>query len=266
MDKYLIALDMDGTLLNSKKKICFKTLHYLRKLTKQGHIIVLASGRPSRALLSYYNQLRLTSPLICYNGAYCYSPKDTNFPKKEFEFPKEAIKNLYKELRPYAKNFMCETDTEIWLDIEDLHLAKFFWYEGMKMHYGDISKTLDKDPMTFIVQTPEEIKDKSLITNIIKKYNGIIPLFWTGANYFELHFEKISKGASLKEIANYYNIPVEHTIAFGDSNNDIELFNAVGTSVSMSNSKDNLKTISTMVSEKDNNHNGIYYTLKKLLK
>lgn len=266
MDKYLIALDMDGTLLNSKKKICFRTLHYLRKLTKQGHIIVLASGRPSRALLSYYSQLKLSSPLICYNGAYCYSPKDANFPKKEFEFPKEAIKNLYNELRPFAKNFMCETDTEIWLDIEDLNLAKFFWYEGMEMHYGDISKTLNKDPMTFIVQTPEEVKDRTYIENLVSKYEGIEPMFWTGANYFELHFKKISKGSSLKSIVEYYGISPEKTIAFGDSDNDFELFQFVNTSVAMSNSHSYVKEKATMVSLKDNEHNGIYYTLKKLLK
>lgn len=265
MEKYLIALDMDGTLLNNKKKISFKTLHYLRKLTKQGHIIILASGRPSRALLSYYKQLGLSTPLICYNGAYCYSPIDKNFPTEEFEFPKEIIKKLYEELRPISKNFMCETDTEIWLDKEDLNLARFFWYEGMEMHYGDISTTLTKDPMTFIVQTPSEVKDRKQIEDIVYKYDGVEPMFWTGANYFELHFKKISKGSSLRRIAEYYHVSPTNMIAFGDSDNDFELFQFVKTSVAMKNSRSYVKEKATMVSLKDNNHNGIYHTLKKLL-
>jgi len=267
MDKYLIALDMDGTLLtNNKKKISFKTLYYLRKLTKQGHIIVLASGRPSRGLLSYYKQLGLKSPLICYNGAYCYSPCDKNFPKVANEFPKEIIKELSRDLKPYAINFMCETDTEIWQDVEDPFLAKFFWHDNMEMHHGDITKILTKNPMTFIVQTSKELEDKSVIDNIISKYDGIIPLYWTGASYFELHFKKVSKGASLETIANYYGISPENTFAFGDSDNDIEMFDFVHTSVAMLNSSQRVKEKATMVSLKDNNHNGIYYTLKKLLK
>lgn len=266
MEKYLIALDMDGTLLNSKKKISFRTLHYLRKLTKQGHVIVLASGRPSRALLSYYSQLGLSSPLICYNGAYCYSPKDPNFPKTEFQFPNQTIKSIYKELGPYAKNFMCESDTDIWLEKKDLHLAKFFWYEGMNMHYGEISKILNENPMTFIVQTPEELKDRSIIENILNKYEGLGPRFWTGSNYFELYFKKISKGASLRRIAEYYGISNDKIIAFGDSDNDFELFEYANISVAMKNSISFIKEKASMVSIKDNNHNGIYYTLKKILK
>ena len=57
MDKKLIAFDMDGTLLNSKKKISFLTRQYLKRLSKKGHIIVLASGRPSRSMINYYKQL-----------------------------------------------------------------------------------------------------------------------------------------------------------------------------------------------------------------
>ena len=56
---YLIAFDMDGTLLNEKKNIPSKTRRYLLKLAKKGHKIVLASGRPSRALKQYYEQLKL---------------------------------------------------------------------------------------------------------------------------------------------------------------------------------------------------------------
>ena len=86
MDSYLIAFDMDGTLLNDKKNISFLTRHYLKKLSRQGHKIVLASGRPSRAMNRYYDELGLSTPMICYNGAYLFSPKDKNFKAIEFEY------------------------------------------------------------------------------------------------------------------------------------------------------------------------------------
>ena len=63
----------------------------------------------------------------------------------------------------------------------------------------------------------------------------------------------------------YYKIPVEDLIVFGDAANDVEMFEAAGTAVLMSNAKYDLKDKATMISVKDNNHNGIYYTLKKLL-
>ena len=265
-NKYLIAFDMDGTLLNSKKKISFLTKIYLKKLQKQGHKIVLASGRPSRALVKYYKQLGLTTPMICYNGAYYFSPKDKNFPVHEFEFPKEIVKKIYKEIKPYAKNVMCETDTEIWLDKEDLYLAKFFWYEGMKMHYGELPTILDKNPMTMIVQTPIEMHDTQKIDKIVEKYDGIAARFWTGSPYFELFYKVTSKGNAIKEVAKYYDIDKDHIIVFGDAENDVEMFLEAGTSIAMKNGKQTLKEHATHISLKDNDHNGIYHTLKAFFK
>jgi len=52
----LIAVDMDGTLLNTDKVIAPRTKRLLRKLSARGHLVVLASGRPSRALYRYYDE------------------------------------------------------------------------------------------------------------------------------------------------------------------------------------------------------------------
>ncbi|MCR5332572.1 MAG: Cof-type HAD-IIB family hydrolase [Bacilli bacterium] len=266
MDRYLIAFDMDGTLLTEKKKISFLTLHYLRKLTKKGHLIVLASGRPSRALYSYYNQLKLKTPMICYNGAYTFSPYDKDFPPFEFEFPKEVVQKLYKELHPYIEHVMCEDDTDIWVDKEDLYLDRFFWYKGMNIHKGDISEILTKNPMTMIAQKKEDLKDNSPIDNIVKQYKDIDVRYWTGSPYLELYFKCTSKGASVKKIAEYYNIPKEKIIVFGDAENDVEMFQIAGTSIAMKNGKESLKKHATHVSIKDNENNGIYHTLKKIIK
>ena len=124
MEPYLIAFDMDGTLLNDKKNISFRTKRYLISLSKKGHKIILASGRPSRAMYRYYNELKLDTPMICYNGAYVFSPKDKNFKAIEFEFPKEVVKELYLKVKPYSLNVMCETDKDIWVDRADQYLGE----------------------------------------------------------------------------------------------------------------------------------------------
>ncbi len=263
---YLIAFDMDGTLLNEHKKISFKTKKYLRKLTKKGHKIILASGRPSRALFKYYNDLHLSTPMICYNGAYTFSPNDKDFVTKEFEFPLDITKQLYKELKPYSKNFMCETDKEIWVDKEDQYLAYFFWYENMTIHHGDISKTLNKNPMTMIVQLKNMDIDENIIKNIVNKYENLNVRFWTGSPYFEIFYEGTSKGASISFIASYYHIDKEHIIVFGDAENDVEMFKVAGNAIAMKNGKDLIKEHAKYISLKDNNHNGIYYTLKAFFK
>ena len=262
----VIAFDMDGTLLNIKKKVSLLTRLYLRKLSKQGHIIILASGRPSRALWSYYNQLKLKTPMICYNGAYVFNPHDDKFPKIEFEFPKDIIIETLEKIKSHIKNVMCETDTEIWVDKKDEYLENFFWYNDMEVHYGELKDTLNKNPMTCIVQTPYEYRETHEIENALVKYPQIGARFWTGSPYFELFYKETSKGNALKRICEYYKIPTSRLIVFGDATNDVEMFEVAGTSVLMSNAKHDLKEKTTMVSIKDNDHNGIYHTLKKLLR
>lgn len=261
---YLIAFDMDGTLLNKKKTISFKTKNYLKKLVKQGHKIVLASGRPSRSMLAYYKELGLDTPLVCYNGAHVYSPKDKNFKPLEFEFPKDVIVEIIDKIRPHIENVMCEDETNIWVDKEDKYLDRFFWYENMNVITGELKITLNKNPMTCIVKTPYEYRDAHEIEKVMESYPKLAARFWTGSPYFELYYKETSKGSSIQKIAEYYNIPKERIIAFGDAGNDIEMFEHAGISVAMSNGRDSLKSKANMISIKDNDHNGIYHTLKRI--
>ena len=90
--KYLIAIDLDGTLLNKKSKISLANKLYLRKLERQGHKVILASGRPSRAVKFFRKQIGLHTPIICYNGAFCFHPDDDSFPQIVYNFPNHNCK------------------------------------------------------------------------------------------------------------------------------------------------------------------------------
>lgn len=266
-EKYLIALDMDGTLLNSKKKISFLTRRYLKKLAKQGHKIILASGRPSRSLRPYYNLLNLDTPMICYNGAFVFDPNDDNFKPIIFSFPKEIVKELIKKLEKYTVNTMCENDTTIWIDRIDRYLDKFFWYDGMNIIFGNLDETLQCDPMTMIVQMKKEDEEiKKEILDICSGYEGLSARFWTGSPYFELYYIKTSKGTSILEVANYYHISQKNIIVFGDAENDVEMMDIAGYSVAMINGKKTLKEKASITSRKSNDKNGVYHTLKKIFK
>ena len=89
MDRYLIAIDIDGTLLNKDRVISKATKEYLLKLSNEGHLIVLASGRPIRSLVQFHDELKLDTPLICYNGALVFSLNDKLNTRKNLIIPDE---------------------------------------------------------------------------------------------------------------------------------------------------------------------------------
>lgn len=268
MEKYLIALDMDGTLLNSKKEICPKTKEYLKHLASLGHIVVIASGRPIRAIKRYYDELELTTPLVCYNGADILSPNDPNFKEISFAFPHEVIKQIYNDVgNEYIENVMCETNKELWIIKDDPTLESFFWTDQMEIIKGDITKTLNQDPMTMIMKSYSKEYDQKII-DAIKKHPELHLRFWNGmySLYSEIYFKDISKATGLKHIAKYYQIPYDHIIAIGDASNDVEMFQLAGISIAMKNSDDFTKSHAKIITPFDNDNDGIMYALKEIIK
>uniref|UniRef100_UPI003015FAA4 HAD-IIB family hydrolase n=1 Tax=Oceanobacillus massiliensis TaxID=1465765 RepID=UPI003015FAA4 len=74
--KHLIALDLDGTLLTDKKEISSRTKQTILTAMDEGHIVVIATGRPHRASIDYYKQLGLNTPMVNFNGALIHHPND----------------------------------------------------------------------------------------------------------------------------------------------------------------------------------------------
>lgn len=257
-NQYLIALDLDGTLLNNNKEISPTTKEYLINLKKNNHKIIFASGRPIRALMNYYNELELDTPLICYNGAKVFNPKNDRFIKENNFFDKEMIKKIINDISyKIIESVMCETDDEIWVDKKDEFLFLFFLKDGMNIKCGEINKILDKNPITFIAKYIDTPSNREIIKKEITKYDDIDVRFWDNDSYFEIFYKHINKYNSIKRIAQYYNIPESNIYAFGDADNDIEVITHCPNGVAMLNSSPMLKKLAKKTTKFDNNNDGI---------
>jgi Cof subfamily protein (haloacid dehalogenase superfamily) len=260
---------MDGTLLNKKQKISFLTKKYLQKLQKQGNIIVLASGRPIRELKRYYDELGLTSPMVSLSGNYAYSPYDKDFKTYEFTFDRKIAINIVDELLAIRAidNAFCETNDHIWVYHEDKELVGFFWKldESKDISFGPFDKTLSRNPTAMLLETKKGHKEKE-IEFVISKYKGLHVRFWFDGHYAEPYFEGCSKAKTLQMIATHYHIDKDHIIAFGDQHNDIEMIKWAKIGVAMKNASEELKSHAKYITKYDNNHNGIYFALKSILK
>lgn len=267
-NKYLIALDLDGTLLKDNKKISLKSIFYLRKLVKLGNIVVISSGRPIRAIKSYYKQLKLDSPIIAYNGAEVLSLNNNFSYSFKQLFNKDEIIEIINKLKEndLALSMMSETDKKIWVDKDDDFLFAFFLNKNMEVLHGDFKKILNEDPITFIVKFIDTPENRSKIKQILSNYNDIDVRFWQSSNYFELHYKNISKYNKILEIAKLYNINENNIYAFGDADNDIDTLHRCPNGVAMKNAPETLKQIAKFTTQYDNNHNGVIKFLKNNLK
>lgn len=265
-EKYLIALDMDGTLLNKDHIISLETLNYLKKLNKDGHKIIISSGRPIRNIISFYNELELTTPIICYNGAYIYPGKEINFPEYCFSFPQAKIKSIIQDIGyDHLDNVILETNKDIYLLKDDETLDVFFTKNNMNIHLGPIEKNLNEDTMTMLIKVKDE-KDNHFVQEAVDKHPNIKLRFWSGKwlDISEIYFSFINKGKALQKVCEYFKIEPDHVISFGDASNDIEIIKYAKYGFAMKNAEDDLKKHAKYITEFDNNENGIIMELKKI--
>ncbi len=264
--RFMLVFDCDGTLLQDDQSIGEKTAAYIRQLKDQGHIIVIASGRPPRAILPYYRELGLDTPVIAYNGLLLIDP-DTNETLFERRYHKEIVKEFFDKFPEYMfDNYQSETNTELYFLINDGQYENYFHKEGMNVHYGPFKNDLEEDVFSFVINIKKEFLDrKKEMSDFVNSYDDLGLRYWYPSdNMGELFYYSANKSTSMSVLAKRYGLDRAHIIAFGDGCNDIEMIKKAGISFAMQNADPGLLQSADYVTEYDNNHEGIYYALKNL--
>ena len=269
MKKYLIALDLDGTLLSDWQTISETTINYLLELKKQGHTLVIATGRPFRSSEKFYNELELNTPIINYNGGLVTNKYDPTFIPYSLTVKKEYVIDIFEKNRIAIKNAFGEIDDDIYLyeDTEDVRpLIHFF--NGAKLFVGDFNETLTGDTNGFLIIAKDN--EAEIIEEYVKNhYQGKVLARNWGHHYnfiIELYTPETNKGAGLKYVAESLGFKKEDVIAFGDAHNDIEMLQCAGTGVAMINSQEVLKEHADYITKYSNTEDGIVHFLKEFLK
>lgn len=266
--KYLIAIDLDGTLLNDAKEITPKTRDYLNKLGDDGHHIVIATGRPLRAALSFQKELNVSAPIVSYNGALTSFPDSNNFPKRVRTLDRKVLRDLVHEIgEEHLDNLMLETEEHVYLLRHDEELNTFFWNDRGIITYGDPFTKLNEDPLTLIFLFKDvSAPAKRRIRNIVKKYPGIYIRFWHLSGYAELYQDYATKREGVAHIAAILNIPHDRIIAVGDAENDKEMLSFAEHGIWMKNGVPSVKKHAKMTTTEDNNNDGLISAIAKIIK
>lgn len=290
MDIKLIAMDMDGTLLQHDDTLSLKTKQLLIELQKQGVLLVLASGRSYRRMLQYAKELemdRYGGWLIEVNGIALYDVANNQryvkgrMPIQDArsimayfqQFPVEIIGNLDAEMYDYIPE---------WMMAEKLAYCKKHQLPSDHPLTGGAFKFVydarNGYPDIYYIQKPEELVkevNKICITyhpEIIAKVEkqariDLADQYWLGLTspkWLEVMMKDVSKGHSLKKLLEQLQIDAQNVIAFGDGENDLEMLQCAGIGVAMGNALESLKQQADRITT-TNDEDGIYFALKSII-
>lgn len=246
----IVALDMDGTLLNDSKEITDNTKKVLKAARDKGVKIVLSSGRPLEGLKGYLEELNLVSDdeyVLSYNGCLVQETKTSKI-IHEVGLKGSDLKYLYnlsKELGVNIHAFSPEKGlitpkisnyTKVEANINKIDINVF-----------DFEKIEDNEDIVKIMMIDEpEILDsaiKRLPSDIYERYTVVksAPFFLEFIN------KNADKGKGLEALASHLGVLSSEIIAIGDAENDMAMIKYAGLGVAMGNATDNVKKISDCI-------------------
>jgi Cof subfamily protein (haloacid dehalogenase superfamily) len=268
MTRYLIALDLDGTLLQDWKSMSPNTISYLRGLSDAGHTIVIATGRPFRSSERFYDQLGLTTPIINYNGGLITNKHDPDFPRFNLSIPRDYLIDIHKRNESIIENAFGEVldDIYLWKDTDKIR-PLLHYFNGATLTVGPFDEILRHDPNGFLVVCHDGLAHR-LEDDIATRYDGKLLARNWGADYdhvVEIYTPDTSKGRGLAYVAEHLGFERENIIAFGDAHNDIEMLEYAGWGVAMHNAQDVLKAHADDVTTRSNTEDGLIDYLKRWL-
>lgn len=272
MNYKLIAIDMDGTLLNSKHEVSEENKEALKDAMNKGVKIVISTGRIFVSARYYGRLLGISTPIIACNGAFIkgnindeeillHTPINKDDCKKIIDILEENDINYryYDDENFYIRKVDFITDKyREWN--EKLELQDRIKFEVIKSPYEIINKNVDI--YKFVVMEEDDNK-LNKIKNIIKE-NSEVEIVSSWINSFDIMNMGVSKGKALEELCKKLNINRNEVIAIGDNENDLSMIKFAGVGVAMGNAEDVIKSQADVVTDSNDNH-GVCKIIEKLI-
>lgn len=255
----MLVLDLDGTLLNSQKKIEESTIKVLRDLIEKGYFVVFASGRRKENLIGYVNSLYRKSDrkggFICCDGCYIYNLQDELIHQADLLSGRDAY-NLWNAMRNNILSFACYTAEHDYVVSSGLTRVKSCIKSLIRKPHSSrterigISSIVDlEDIEKIVIHRKGEFIDEECLS-FSESYNVVK----MSSNRIEIQHKGVNKFYAVNYLRQILGIEMEEICFIGDDENDRCMFESECFSVAMGNASDKLKNLANIVIDNNDNH------------
>ena len=281
----LIAIDIDGTLLNSKGELTEKTKQVLKEATKKGIYIVLTSGRLTGKVKCFSDEIGADKYLIAENGASLI-----NLQTGELEYSRYISKEVINKVLDVCQDnniyYMVYTNKE--LIVKNIkHMAMFFHKQNFNPNARINTIVAGRDYIENVSDAITKLmicdEDRSIYNNIVSKLNEISEIDVTPVphiskkkleidgeeqevtySYADVSAKGANKWNAIHNLIEKLGILPSEVIAIGDNINDIKMIENAGLGVAMQNGSPHVRAIADVIAP-SNNEDGVAYIVEKFV-
>ena len=264
----LIAIDIDGTLINSKHEITPFTKEVIHRVRKQGIRVALCTGRPFLGAQRYVNELGLDLEeeyLITYNGALIQN----TLTKEVFHhigLTGEDYQRIAKLAMEIGAHFHALDLDAIYTSNRDMsrYTGRDSYFTTMPILYRTLEEIQEKDTFTKIMLIDEPAILDEAIAKIPSAFYEEYTIFKSEPFYCEILNKRASKGQAVQRLAASLQIAQQEIMTIGDHPNDLDMVQYAGIGVAMGNAVDELKKIADYITS-TNDEDGAAKAIEKFI-
>ena len=274
----LIAIDLDGTLLDGKKKVSNENIDMLNKVySEKGVIPVIVTGRPYVVAKHIGNIIGECAKkyIVAANGSMVEDNINKKYIAKNNISKEETVK-IIDICEKYG--FRCSADVgEVLLKSDEPREKQNYINLGQPYIVVDSVKKYieDNNCNCFVITFVGEEKDLIAASKELREIGGVEPsdrCEWVSydgektikGSYIDIMKKGCNKANGLKVLADYLNIKKEEIMAIGDGGNDLPMFEFAGLKVVMENGLDNVKEKADYITQ-SNANSGVAKAIQKII-
>lgn len=226
----LIAIDLDGTLVNQEGIILPSSKKAIRRAIDNGIKVALATGRMYRPSTRFAQELGISTPIICYQGALIREPYDKNVLwHKPLSVP--TAREVIKQVRQIGAHLYVYINDEIYVEETTERALLYAQRNGVELNLvEDLLDCLKREP-TEIVAWGEPVELDRLVACLDTDFGPSLLVTKSYPTFCEIGHPASGKGNALKYLAKLLGIEQSQTVAIGDGPNDISMLKWAGLGV-----------------------------------
>lgn len=233
----IICCDIDGTLVTDDKRITDENRFWIKKAVEEkGVKFVLVSGRLLPAIRMVYEDLGIRGPVSGFNGCALYDENDRVV--LEHRMSSENLRAVIDVARKCSMDLILFDGTSWCMEKREgftyRQKRELYRKECTLVNFDEFCKTRQTNK---VVTMAEDRKDLFRFMDAL--YDAGLDeqrvSFYLSTNFLEIMEGGFSKGTSVKDLSEYYNVPLSEIMAIGDDYNDIPMLEIAGVSVAVSN-------------------------------
>lgn len=255
----LLAVDIDDTLLNTKKELTEGVRSALMNIQEKGVRLAICSGRLPYSARKFAEALGVfehNGYFVSFNGGMVFNSRDEVIFDKVMD--RKFLEPIYDVLRPTTVATVVHKYGEMFTDKEgNRYIELSSRTNGLPLNLvGDIARFVDWDLHKMVLVDEHETLET--VKKILEeKFGDELDLYYSAPYFLEIMPKGVDKGTGLSEICKDMEIEPEEAVAVGDNFNDLAMIRAAGMGVAMKNSPPEVKAQANYVTTRDCDHDGL---------